>query len=419
MARFNNTFEFIGELSLPKDATKFHEVTYGKDNANWQMDRISFAVKESKTNSVFVELSSGHDKNGKGKILTYGKGLHGEKGSKLEITWDDRMKESSVDMVADFKKIVVDLETDFETKDKYMEIYYKIRSLERKENPTEEDKQKLKTYKEEFKGLAKNRCEFISEFDAIEYLANMLPTLLTHKFRITGQIQMSEWKGKYYTKYILEHIEIVKSDTPNRLKANVDLYFDKDSMDNSDFAEEKKIYISGYLQNYDRRAKEDRFYAHQFIINATKLNMEDENHMKFLQLLISQFKPTNDNFWHMIWEANIYRGAEKKDFTYEDLTPNQRIMVDVGRKTVQDFAPNGGMFGDNIDEFRLVEAKFEGDFAEGSVDAELTVEEFIEKVAKNTEDINYKDITKNDKKEEGEQPKETEPPKVDFNSLFG
>lgn len=427
MARIYNSFNFIGNIAIPKDKKKFHDE---KDNGQgWISHKINFAIKESKLNSAFLELYGGKKADESGNVFTFSKGLHGEKGNKLEIPFKDRLKESTLNMVADFKKIVIDLETDFEIKEKYTKLFFQILALERRENITEEDKKKLADYKAEFKDLSQNRHEFISEYDAVLFLIKNLEKYKNYKFKVTGNIDCY-FNNNTYLKYIPQNIEIVPEETQNQLKAIMDIFFNKESLDDKDVMEDKKIYIDGYIQNYDRSIKEDRFYNLQFLINATNINFDDSEHVELLDLIKSPFTEIDDdNYYHLLHEINVYRGAEKTEFTYENLTDKQKQYVDKGLATVESYAPrNKEILGNNVNELRIVKGILEErngiDFTDGKINTELNEDDFFELIVKDTSDISYKDVKKEDKKEVIKEAKEVsnvEKQDLDakLNSLFG
>ncbi|MES9778965.1 hypothetical protein ABWK44_19310, partial [Bacillus velezensis] len=163
MSKLYNTFEFIGNLFISKNKEKFHEIK--EYDSGWVKERLSFAVQESKTNSVFVEIEGGYSKSKQNKVFSFSKGTENEKGSRLEIPWEDRLKEETVNMVADFSKILINL-NDESTKAKLNELKFKIRGLEMKGSLTEEENKTVSTLKGEYKQLNVNGAEFIHEYDA-------------------------------------------------------------------------------------------------------------------------------------------------------------------------------------------------------------------------------------------------------------
>lgn len=408
MARLYNDFDFTGEIVIPKEDSKFYEAK--KFPSGWQSSKVKFAMKESKTNSVFVEIFGGIND----KVFSFGKGTESQKGEKLEIPWEARNEESTMDMVADFKKFIVDFTTDTTMKEKASEVAYKIRSIEYKDEKTEDDLKTLKELKEEYKQLTPDRHEFIAEYDMIQFLHENLKNYTGHKFNMKGSFEMTEWKGKFYTKYKPQSIEIVPNDTKNKFKAVMNIFFNRESMDDMDFEEEKKVYINGFVQSYVSK-EGDKFFPLQFVINAAKLDMENPKHVGMFNVMKKYFTVSNDSYYNMQWNVNIYRGAEKVEFTEADLTPTQKEQVEFFGKKVEDFAPKGGLLGANIEEFRLVSPTNHQDFADGAVETEYEEDDFI---FKTTEDVNTDDMIKDEKKDEETAPEVKEEEDIE-EDLFG
>lgn len=352
MSRLYNTFEFIGNIQIPKDKDKFHAVNFSP--SGWEGHRLNFAVQESKTNSVYVEMYGGFFQSKKNNVVTLGKGTENEKGMKLEIPWEDRLNNETIDMVADFKKIIVDFTIDEAINESVNQLRYEIRAIEYKDEKTKEDVNKLQALREELRQKAPDRYEFIHEYDAVEFLAEHLEKFKAYKFKITGRVEYSEYKGKFSRKFRPELIAIVPSDTPSQLRATFDIFFTKDAIDEVDFEKEKKIYIDGYVISYDNKVKKDMFYPQQFIINASKVDMSNEMHVKRLEFLKNKFKVTEKGVYHLQWIVNIFRGADQIEFTFEHLTPQQKEAVEFGYNKLEDFAPKNGTLGETKEENRLV-----------------------------------------------------------------
>jgi len=415
MARLYNSFEFIGNLHIPKNTDKFHEVNTSE--SGWEGHRLNFAVQESKTNSVFVELYGGFSKAKQNKVFSFSKGTENENGSKLEIPWEDRLKDETIDLVADFKKYVVDLTTDTSLKEEINKLRYEIRSLEYKDELTDIEKEKLKQIKSELKEKATDRHEFIHEYDLVVFLASKLEDYKNHKFKLTGNIDYQAHNGRFFRKFKPTLIEIVDNEERNKLRATIDIFFTKDSLDDKDFEKEKKVYINGYVLSYDGKAKKDMFFPQQVVINAQKLDFENKTHVKRLEFFKKKFDVKGKSVYHLPWEVNVFRGADKVEFTEKDLTTAQREAVEFGLNKVEDFAPKGGMLGETTDENRLVKPllqKFDdaNNFSDGSVESSYDADELIY-VATTPENKS------NDNPKKEETAKEDTPPKLDdLDELF-
>lgn len=372
MARHYNSFEFIGNISFNKDENKVLETI--KHDSGWQTKRLGVGVKATATNGVFLKADALYNPTETNTIFTMGKDK-----SNLEIPFKDRNKQSTLNMVADFKKLVVDLETDFEKKSERIKLKYKIINVENREEKTEDDLKKLEEYKKEYIEKSDNLHEFISEYDFVLFIKESAELLKQHKIRVTGNLEMSLWKEKYYVSYIPKHIEFIEDSVENKLQALVDVYFDKNAIDDTLLKTDNKLIVNGYLISYDNSAKADRFYPKKFIING--VNFEDEEQTQMFELVKSFVTTDKNTVHHMLWNVNVYKGAEVKEFTYENLTPTQRQFVDMGLATIDDYRPKGGFLGGNIEEFKLFMPELKDDYKDGILNTEMTEEEFIKLLA--------------------------------------
>lgn len=396
MARLYNTFEFVGNVSIPKPE-RFLDVQ--ESRSGWMGHRLNFAVQESKTNSVYVEMYGGYSKAKSYPVLTFGKGTENVKGAKLEIPWSDRLNEESVNMVADFKKFVIDFTTDHELKEEINKIRFEIRSIEYKDEPTSEDNEKLAALKKELKEKGKDRYEFIHEYDAVLFLSENLEAYKAHKFKVTGNVDYNYHNGNFYRKFKPTTIEIVKNEEPSRLRATMDLFFTKDAIDDKDFDKDKKIHLNTYVLSYDSNAKKDAFFPQQVVINAQKIDMNNEAHVKRLEFLKNKFAVKGKGVYHLPWLVNVFRGADRVEFTEKDLTPTQRESIEFGLSKLEDYIPKGGFTGETTEENRLIKPLLQlfdtaNDFRDGVLEAPYEAE-----------DLDYVPVAKEDKKVKEEEVK--------------
>lgn len=409
MARHYNSFEFIGNISFNKDENKVLETI--KHDSGWQTKRLGVGVKATATNGVFLKADALYNPTETNTIFTMGKD-----GSKLEVPFKDRNKQVSLDMVADFKKLVVDLETDFEKKSERIKLKYKIINIENREEKTEDDLKKLEDYKKEYIEKSDNLHEFISEYDFILFVKESAELLKQHKVRVTGNLEMSLWKEKYYVSYIPKHIEFAEDNVENKLQALVDVYFDKNAIDDTLLKTDNKLIVNGYLISYDNSAKADRFYPKKFIING--VNFEDEEQVQMFELVKSFVTTDKNTVHHMLWNVNVYKGAEVKEFTYENLTPTQKQFVDMGLATIDDYRPKGGFLGGNIEEFKLFMPELKDDYKDGILNTEMTEEEFIKLLAVHVDRPKKDDKPKETVKQETTSTQDDEL-KAKMSKLFG
>lgn len=412
MSRLFNTFEFTGEISIPKNKDKFLKVT--DFDSGWSKHVLQFAVKESNTNSVFVELIGGYSKSKVNVVKTKGKDDE-NKIINLEIPWDDRFKHETIDMVADFRKIIVDFTTDFEVKGKVNQLLYEIKTFDFKESLTDSDKEKLNSLRKEIRAIAPYRYEFIHPYDAIILVANKLEEYKGYKYRITGSVDYNYWNGNYFRKFTPQTFEIVESDTPSKLKSTMDIFFTKDSLDEKDIKKDNKIYVDGYVLAYNQQLRTDIFVPQQYVINTSKIDFTNEDHVRRLEYLKKKFDVKGKGIYHLQWQVNIFRGADKVDFTEKDLTPAQKEAIEFGYNKLEDFAPKGGMLGESVYENRLVKPNLIKindfhDFTNGAIESDYTQDDL---------DIVPVPTTHTTKEEKPEPKKEEKKPVVELEDLFG
>lgn len=414
--RFYDGFKFTGELAVPKQEDKIvQETTY---DSGWKKVALRVGVKESQTNSQFInldgmipptqgyEMSKPH-KDGEGK--------------KVKFQYKDRLSSVVVDNVADFAKITVDMETDFEKKKERISLQMKIRNLLNKDTLTDEDKAKLKEYQEEVEAKSDNVHKFVCEIDVVEFIKENLETFKAHKVRITGNYAKTTSKAKYYTQYQPKMIELVAPDTANELKVSVDFYFDKDALDQASFKEEKKIYVNGYIKGYDSKAQAEKYYPQQFVIDANKLDMENPKHVGILEFIKTTFAVKGKNIHHIPVEFNTYNGSERVEFTIDMLEPRHKLQIELGLKTIEDYRPRGGfVLGDKVSEFKFAKL-LDADYKDGAEDTEITISEFEDMIATSSADtVKLEDVKKPVKAEPKEEKVEEPEAEEDmFGGLFG
>lgn len=365
----SNRFNFVGTALLPKADSKrpfFNKFEKNKKT----MASMNFGVKESDNNMGFVEIFDSIQTEIKTKNAN---------NEDIVIKWGDRLDEDSVKSVASYKKFTVDLGEDFG-----------------------------------------GRQDFISTYDAILFLNEWLPKY-KGKVMVTGQFTKEPYKGEYYDKFKVNNIYAVDDDTKNKLALTIDLYYNKDSIDKSDFKTDKKIYLNGYINQYINKETGSKYLPQQLIFNASKYDIENnEKHKKLFDYKMNYLDIKNKTMQHIVWETRLVRGAEGIEWNIDLLTDKQREQVELGVKTVNDFKPKGQILGDKINELRLFDPQLTGDFVDGLVDTELFVKEFEDSIYvpitdEKIEDVVGKAETKSiEKKTENVEEK----PEVEDEDLF-
>lgn len=368
---YQSRFSFCGTPVIPKqkadtkrpfckEITKKDE----KTKETKKMLSMTFGIKETDMNMAFVEAFDSQQ-----KIIK----TMDTDNEKLDVDWDDRFDEDIISKVASYRKYIVDLGDDHG-----------------------------------------GRQEFITAYDMIEHLREYLPDY-DGRVVVTGQFTR-DWYAKkkmYFSKFRVQNVFAAPEERKNRLLLTMDLFYNKASLDDSDFDESKKMTLDCYIEQYINKDEGRKYVPIQVVFSGAKYDLENEKHKKLFDYKMKYIKVKNKNMVHIPWEIVLLRGAEEAEFDESMLTDSQREQVELGIKTVDDFRPKGNVYGDRIDEFRLFEPKLEGDYADGVLECDDTADEFEEKIYVPAQDETMEEAKKNSKsssKTKKDEDEDDEPP---------
>ena len=369
---YQSRFSFCGTPVIPKQKadTKrpFCKEISKKDEKTKETKKMlsmTFGIKETDMNMAFVEAFDSQQKVIKTMDVD---------NEKMDVDWDDRFDEDIIEKVANYRKYIVDLG-------------------------------------DEHGG----RQEFITAYDMIEHLREHLPNY-DGRVVVTGQFTR-DWytkKRTYFSKFRIQNVFAAPEERKNRLLLTMDLFYNKSSLDDSDFDENKKMTLDCYIEQYINKDEGRKYVPIQVVFSGAKYDLENEKHKKLFDYKMKYIKVKNKNMVHIPWEIVLLRGAEEAEFDESMLTDSQREQVELGIKSVDDFRPKGNIYGDRIDEFRLFEPKLEGDYADGVLECDDTADEFEEKIFVPAADETMEEAKKNSKsaksKSKKDEDDDDEPP---------
>ena len=372
---YQSRFSFCGTPVIPKQKadTKrpFCKEISKKDEKTKETKKMlsmTFGIKETDMNMAFVEAFDSQQK----VIKTMD-----TDNEKLDVDWDDRFDEDIISKVASYRKYIVDLGDDHGGRQEFITAY--------------------------------------DTFDMIEHLREYLPDY-NGRVVVTGQFTR-DWYAKkkmYFSKFRVQNVFAAPEERKNRLLLTMDLFYNKASLDDSDFGESKKMTLDCYIEQYINKDEGRKYVPIQVVFSGAKYDLENEKHKKLFDYKMKYIKVKNKNMVHIPWEIVLLRGAEEAEFDESMLTDSQREQVELGIKSVDDFRPKGNIYGDRIDEFRLFEPKLEGDYADGVLECDDTADEFEEKIFVPAADETMEEAKKNSKsaksKSKKDEDDDDEPP---------
>lgn len=229
------------------------------------------------------------------------------------------------------------------------------------------------------------RKEFITEWDMIEYLESAL-TGYEDDIVVTGQFVLRPGTGKYsdqvYREFQIQNVYMPsEKDTPH-LTMNLDLYYDKNSMDKSSLKDDGKIFMHCYTPMYSKADNARKMFLIDTVFNTAVFDMSKPKHKAIYDYKMRYLETKSRNPVHMNWQIAVVNGAEEVEFTMDSLTEQQKEQVELGISKMEDFKPRGNIFGERVNELRLVKPILTGEFEEckAAADSEYTAREFEDEI---------------------------------------
>lgn len=329
MTYAENTFKFVGKLSVVKDSDKFKgydETTYSsgwcgrKLNLTLTADtnRHSLVIRSGKWNDdsknvIRAKTKSGHDANG-----------NRTKGEAVQIPFAERFDPEWKDKVSGRNKYVLDI-TDPEEKQRLKDIISSNRL------PDDGEFASMDAVHEALDGLGAYRKEFLSDWDFAEQVYAFLSddnTPKNMKYEVRGNVvhEYNPSKGVFYTNFVPNRIVCVGSETPCSSSGVVDFYFSENAVD-GDYAEDSGWnYLNGYTRYYESAFKK--------VIGAPIQLRFANDPEKYAEIMKKKFAAESETYRHIGLNVDYINGAQRQEITYDMLSDEQKESIDFGLTTL-------------------------------------------------------------------------------------
>lgn len=357
-------FNFCGKISVSRKAPMVKRDTLKTS----EKISINFGIKAG-TNMGYVTLSGFKNDEIKTRDVD---------GNNIDIAWDDRLDEDIIKMVAGTKKFTVNLG---------------------------------------------ERKEFITEWDMIEYLESALAGY-EDDIVVTGNFNLRPGSGKYkdqvYREYQIQNVFMPgEKDTPH-LTMNLDLYYDKDSMDKSDLKTDGKITMRCYTPMWSKADAARKMFKIDTVFNTAVFDMDKPKHKAIHDYKMRYLETKSRNPVHMNWQLAVVNGAEEVEFSEASLTDAQKEQIELGISKLEDFKPRGQIFGDRVNELRLVKPLLTGEFerCKTAAESEYTAREFENEIYVPVSDERVEDMVSDSSKAKAKAAPVVEEVDEDIDTMF-
>lgn len=235
---------------------------------------------------------------------------------------------------------------------------------------------------------------FISGYDFVKYLADVLPGN-DKDLTVTGTCKVRyDSKGILRRNYDIQTVWYRRDSEKTQLAMSVPLTYWKDCVDKSDLKETGKININGYVLQFATKEEGDKFLPFSVVFDTSKYNMEKPKHKALYEYKMEFVDVKDKTPQTMLWDVRVVNGAQEVEFDESQLTKLQKMQIDLGEATLDDFRPRGQIFGNRLSELRLNKPLAQGDFADGMVDTGYKLSEFEDMIAVPAKDETVADMEK-------------------------
>lgn len=353
------TFSMTGRLSISRDTEKFHPYQEFKSQkgTGWISRRLKFNISETDSTHM-LSLNDGKFEDEHNLIYTFSKPVEGQDGAKsekLQIPFKDRLKQENVDMVAEFRKFIIDLESP--------EVRLIRRSvgdkIARHEDLTDEEMQKFGISSQEealsaYDRSCKKRREFISQWDYIDCIKKLLDKGVfgNKKYRVSGNVShaYSEANGKVYEELVPSRIYLMDDTEEEFAHMTVKFLYGQNSVNDS---LDDRIVVNGWQMDYDNGLRKQIPVPTSFVIRPNNGETIDSKRIKTLK---ERFTSNGDTICARSTVLQIVNGSPRLEITEDMLTEEQREDLDLGLIDMDDIRRElgGSVRGERITELRFV-----------------------------------------------------------------
>ena len=180
-------------------------------------------------------------------------------------------------------------------------------------------------------------------------------------------------------------------------------YFTKDSIDDSEWRENKKLFLNGWISAYIDKDTGNKYVPQQLVFDCSKIDFDNEKHVKLVNFKLAQIGCSLDenNKIKCKLKSNVYKisaimsyqnGSEEEEFTEDMLTATQKEALELGLKKLEDFRPSGSIYGDRVTVFKLIDFDLRNDYENGYVECDTTLSEFEDEIFTPTKEEKVEDI---------------------------
>ena len=327
-----NQFEIVGKIKLSKETEKFKPIEVKTSPKGWVGTRLKFsAINETGFHNI--ECFEGYMNNNSTICYVLGKDKD-ENGRfvKMQVKWMDRNKPEIIEKVASFSK-------------------YKIE-------------------------LADETFEYLAGIDFVNKLIEILqnPSYENKRFLIEGDVEFTEWNGNVYKKLVPKTVcEVTDQQEKDRTLIKYDFYYGEGAVDDTTYSEDGKYIVNGWIRQYDSSIKKEIGFKEQLVIDTSVAT--DEKTKRAFEIIKNRMV-IDEGINKIGLKCVQVNGTQKRSVTMDDLTEEEKELIEVGLATFEDFEKEySNLNGPSVKETKIV--GFLRGYNKGAQKTDYTVEDFM------------------------------------------
>lgn len=394
--KIGNYVTFVGTFNLTTDfetkAKVMPRTIVSEKNKNWRGKELSVLVKHENQSQI-IRLFGGIDTSKGIETLSATKDDQG-KSLKLTIPLSKRFDEEVIKNVASFKKVKLpkfkcvkkldsDIQADIDLIIKVGQECYVVN-----ESPLTVVVGKNKVVGVDpnvFSDVYEKQPEFISEYDAVEFIENNLILFEGKEFKFLGNLKLEVYNGEVKQKFYFQNMYNAEEKDQRGFVGNLAMFVTQDSFDTdyvkkgelTDLAKaERKLPITVNVAQYKDKEHYDYFPVKAVVKIADKFDFDNEKHMNKLKFIISALSVKKKGKVNEIgMGVRYFKGTEEATITMEDLTDFEKRKIEMGLDTLESLASKK-VRSEKVNEVQI-KFEFHQDYTEGAIEVDLTEDDLV------------------------------------------
>ena len=202
------------------------------------------------------------------------------------------------------------------------------------------------------------------------------------KFKLKGDVVYQKYEGKIYRKLNPRYIELVSDETQEESILNLELYYTENAVDDQLFEDSQRYLVNTYISQYNWETKEEEYFEEPVIIDVSKAT--NELQQKAFNIIKNRFVINDEKVYRLGVKAVLLNGKEKRQITMEDLTEEERDLIECGLATLDEISAEYGnsINGESVNELKVI--GFAYGYNKGNQETEIEVSKLL---GVNTQDV--------------------------------